>query len=164
MDPNTIRINNTIYSWLSTRFLIGPLPYVGIRAVDYEVTRERKKVRAARQDGTPLGWTAGVYDVKSLKLKMLKDTAAAFRTDCATILGGLGSVGDAEFPIGVQTVEQAVQALGMLPLTLTFSPCTVVCERESREEGNDEILVEFDLACLQCEENGLGLWSLQRSI
>ena len=164
MDPNFLRVNNTIYSWLSSRFLIGGLPYTGIVAIDYQVTRERKKVHAARPDGRALGWTAGKYDVKGLKIKMLQDTAFAFKTDCATILGGLGSIGDAEFPIMLQTIEQAVQALGMLPTTKNFYPCTVTGEHEAREEGIEEALVEFEFMCLNMDENGLSLASVQRAI
>lgn len=164
MDPNTLRVNNTIYSWESTRYLIGGIPYTGIVATDYEVTRERKKVWAARQDGRGLGWTAGKYEVKSLKIKMLQDTAFAFKSDCAGILGGVGSVGDAEFPIMIQTVEQAAQAIGLLPTTKNFYPCTVVGEVEAREEGIDELLVQFTLMCMNMDENGLTLASLQRQL
>lgn len=161
--PDFIRVNNTRYSWTSTRHLVDGQPFEGLVAVDYEQKRERKIVYANRQDGTSVGWTSGKYSVPSFKAKFLKESAFAFKATLAAgglISPGLGSYGDAEWTFMLQCVEPVV---GAIPLTMLASPCTVIGDRESREEGMDELLVEFDIACLSLIENGIPLWSIARA-
>jgi hypothetical protein len=157
--PDFIRLNHTRYSWTSSRTIVEGIPVDGIVAIDFEETRERKIVYSNRQDGTPVGWTSGKYAVKSFKMKMLKEYAAVFKEAIAIL--GAGSIGDAEWTLGLQCVEPVI---GAIPITLVATPCTIVGRRDSREEGVDELLEEFDLAVLQLIEGGTPLWSLVRSL
>lgn len=157
--PDVIRINNTIYSWTSCRFLIDGQPWTGVVALDTEQKRERKVVHAARQDGRPLGKTSGKYSVPSTTLKMLKDSADALTT-YLTVLG-LGSYGDAEFTIMVQAIEPVI---GAVPLSMILSVCTIDGEKDGHEEGIDELLTEFEVGVLSATKNGKQLWSAIRGI
>lgn len=157
--PDFLRVNNTRYSFASSRTLVDALPQSGVVGVDYEESRETKIVYSNRQDGTPVGWTSGKYAVKSFKKKLLAEDAFTFETYLAA--KGAGSVGDAEFMIGLQLVEPV---LGAIPITTVATPCKVTSRRMSREEGVDELVKEYDLAVLQMIEGGLPLWSLVRSL
>lgn len=159
-DPNLVRINNTVYSWSSTRLVINGDPWEGLKAVEYEQKRERKLVHAVDPAGRPKGWTSGKYSVPTLKLKFLKDSAAALKTELAAI--GAGSYGDAEWTMILQCTEPVLPP--NLPITLTANPCTIIGARESREEGVDELVEEFDVMCLNLLENGLAMWSSARVI
>lgn len=157
--PDVIRVNSTIFSWTSCRFLIDGQPWTGIVALDYEQKREKKVVYAAQQDGTPLGKTSGKYSVPSCSMKMLRDSADAL-TDYLT-LTGLGSYGDAEFTILVQAIEPVI---GAVPMTAILATCTIDGKKDGHEEGVDELLTEFEIGALSVTENGKQLWSLQRSL
>jgi len=154
-----VRVNNTRYSWNSTRFLVEGAPTKGLVALDYSQKRERKTVYGAQQDGTPLGFTAGKYSVDSMTMKFLKEWSQTF-TDVLTAIG-LGSYGDAEFTFLCQVVEPI---LGSPPITVVGSPCVVVGKKDSYEEGVDELVDEFEILCLQLTENGKTLWSKVRGI
>ncbi len=157
--PDVIRINHTLYSWTSCSFKIDGQPWKGVLSLDYEQKRERKVVYAANQDGTPLGKTAGKYSVGGVSLKMLRDSADALTT---YLTGkGLGSYGDAEFGILIQTVEPVI---GSIPLTASLEVCTIDGKKDAHEEGVDELVTEFDIGCLQMTENFKRLWSVTRGL
>jgi hypothetical protein len=157
--PDRIRIGHTIYSWTSCRFQIDGQPWKGVVAMDWEQKRERKVVYDAQPDGRPIGKTAGKYSVSAFTMKMLRDSATALKEYLTAT--GLGSYGDAEFSITVQTVEPA---LGLVPTTWVASVCTIDGEKDGHEEGIDELLTEFEIGCLSLKENGLQLWSLTRGL
>lgn len=157
-DPNLIRVNNTIYSWTSSRLLINGDPFEGLKAIDYEQKRERKVVHAADKAGRPKGWTSGKYIPPLVKMRFLKDSAAALKAELAAL--GAGSYGDAEWLFLLQCLEPVLPP--NLPITITAQPCCIVGTREAREEGSDELLEEFDVQTLNLLENGLALWSLAR--
>lgn len=158
-DPNLVRLNNTVYSWNSTRFTVNGDPYTGgLVAVEWAQKRERKLVHAGDPAGRPKGWTSGKYSVPTLKFKFLKDSGAALRAELA--LTGAGSYGDAEFVFTLQCIEPVVPP--NIPIILTGNPCTITDVHEAREEGIDEIVEEWDVMCLNLLENGLALWSLAR--
>lgn len=155
----SLRVNRTVYSWTSSRTRIDGAPYTGIVSIDYEQKRDVKVVWAERQDGTALGWTSGKYSVPAVTMKMLKTTSDSFTTQLT--VKGLGSYGDAEFPLVVQCVEPLS---GAQPLTAILAPCRVVGKKDAYEEGIDELLDEYTLACLAVTENGKRLWSAIRGI
>ena len=160
--PDILRVNATLYSWTSCRFLVDSQPWEGLVAVDYEQKRERKIVYAARQSGTPLGWTAGKYSVPTFTMKFLKDSYNAltdYLTTGGSISPGNGSYGDAEWSFMLQTVEPVI---GAVPMTRVCYPVTIIGEKESHEEGVDELVTEVELACLRMYVNGKQLWSAQR--
>lgn len=157
-DPNLIRVNNTIYSWTSSRLLINGDPGEGLKAIEYELKRERKVVHAADKAGRAKGWTSGKFIPPIVKMRWLKDSAAAFKAELAA--SGAGSYGDAEWLFLLQCLEPVLPP--SLPITITAQPCTIVGVREAREEGSDEILEEWDVLCLNMLENGLALWSYAR--
>lgn len=159
--PDLVRVNNTVFSWTSSRFLVDGSPMEGFVACDYEQKRERKIVHAARQQGTPLGWTSGKYSVPTCKIRILKENSQAFKQQLLLNPTALGSYGDAEFTMLIQAIEPTI---GSLPITVAAAPCAVIGEREAREEGIDELVDEYDLAVLEMSTNGLVLWSLQRLV
>jgi hypothetical protein len=157
--PDVVRVNQTLYSWNSTDHAIDNFPYEGIVGVNYEQTRKRKVVYAARKQGTPLGYTAGKYEVPSFTLKALKDTAEAI-TDYLTEIGE-GSYGDAVFQylLGVSEPDAADA-----PIKVSMEYCVVQGKKDVYDEGIDELVTEFDLATLLIVENSKQLWSAVRSL
>lgn len=156
---DTVRVNNTRYSWTSSSWSTFGVPTLGIVAWDFEETRERDIVYSNRQDGTPVGMTSGKYAVKGCKVKFLKEYGYRWRQQLA--IAGAGSYGDAEFPFGAQLVEPV---LGAIPITLVAWPCTVGARRASLEEGITAAVEEYDLTVLQLIEGGIPLWSIVRSL
>jgi hypothetical protein len=158
ISSQIVRINHTVFSWTSCRFLIDGQPWAGLVSVDYEEKRERKVVYAGRQDGTPLGWTAGKYSVPSFTMKFLKASWNDL-TDYLTVTG-LGSYGDATWNFLLQTVEPVI---GAVPITRIGDPCVVIGAKEAHEEGIDELVTEVEVGCLAMLVNGKRLWSAVRA-
>jgi len=158
-----LRVSNTILSWTSTKLLMNGAPFEGVVSIDYEQTRERKKVWGARRNGRALGWTSGKHEVKGLNVRMLVDSFDVLTTLLTPI--GLGSYGDAEFPILLQAEEPVIPLPGSTPvLSVLFSPCAIVGEKEARQEGIDELLVDVAIDCLFLTKNGKSLASIVRSL
>jgi hypothetical protein len=160
---DVLRVNNTVYSWNSTQFLIAGAPYTGILSVSYGQKRERKKVWGARRDGRPLGRTAGKYDPGPVKMTMLADTFDVMTT-LLTVLG-LGSYGDAEVPILIQIAEPGIPLPGSPPvLTTAISFATITDVEDTKQEGTDELVKEVTWDVMQILENGKSLQSIVRAI
>lgn len=152
-----IRINNTVYSHNSCAWKFDAIPYDGIQGFDFEQKRERKIVYGARKSGRPIGWTAGKYSVPPIRLVMLKASGDRLTTQMTT--KGLGSYGDAEFNITLQAVEP-----GGVPITTICEPCCITGKKDTTAEGVEELLTEFEIACLAITENGKRLWSVLREL
>jgi hypothetical protein len=152
-----LRLNSTILSWQSSQFSIMGVPYEGLLSIDFEQARERKIVKGMRRDGTPLGKTSGTYSVKGLTVRFLPDTYDLITTQLTAL--GLGSYGDAEFPIIFQYVEPL-----KLPQTIIWTGCTIDGEKDGLAEGIDEAGVDVTIGALTCVRNGKFLYSLQRLI
>lgn len=160
---DTVRINNTIISNTSCLFRAAGVPYEGILALDFEQTRERKKVWGSRRNGKALGRTSGKYEAKDATLTMLADSYDVL-TDALTLLGG-GSYGDAEFPFIAQYLEPSPGIAGsILPITIALQDCAIVGEKEGYAEGIDEKVVEVTLSVMAITKNGKILYSALRSI
>jgi hypothetical protein len=158
MAVDSVRLNGTIYSWLSCEFTIDGQEYEGFTDVEYEQKRERKVVFAARRDGTPLGKTAGKYTVPTLTFKVLRATAKMIKE---YLTGeGNGSYGDAVFSFGLSVYEPDVNDT---PITVIFDTCTWDGEKAGQSEGVDELLTEITIGCLAITENQMQLWSALRS-
>lgn len=155
-----IRVNSTIFSWNSTSMKIALTPYNGIMSIDYEEKRERKVVYGMKRDGKPLGKTSGKYSVPSVSLKMLRTTWEKLSTDLTVL--GLGSIGDAEFPMLFQAYEPVLTT--DLPQTVLFENCTIDGIKHSHAEGTDELTTELEIGCLQLTQNGKRLWSVVRGL
>lgn len=162
--PDVVRIGQTIYSATSTLFKLDNQPYTGIVAADWEVKRERKIVYAARQDGLPLGITAGKFSVEAFTMKMLIDSFDSLTTYLTT--KGLGSYGDPPFAWSCQATEPLgdISAAGLIPITASSPYTWIVGHKDGYEEGVDARLVEVTLASLQMKSNGKQLWSALRSL
>lgn len=170
-DPNLVRINGTPYSWNSCAHFYQGLPYKGIVGVDYEETREVKIVRGAQQDGRPLGITAGVYEIKGLNWRLLRESAAALMADLTVF--GAGSFGDAEFNYTLQCFEppslSLPPSLPSLPTTTVITGCRITRVAEKAEVGTDELVTEIGASALYLVRffGGalpLQLWSSIRSL
>lgn len=152
-----LRVNNTILSFNSFALKIDGVPYNGVLGFDYDQKRERKVVHAAKRDGTPLGKTSGKYHVEPITLTMLRDSADKLTTQLTT--KGLGSYGDAEFVLIAQYIEPLQP-----PITVIGVGCTIDGEKDTNQEGVDELLTEFTIGCLRLVKNGKSLASLVRAI
>jgi hypothetical protein len=153
------RVNKTIYSANSCDFKIALAPFLGITTFDWEQKRERKLVHAMRRNGTPLGKTAGKYSVANVGFTMLAATYDRL-TDLLTPLG-LGSYGDAEFPILI-TINEPGQPVP--PIVIAIADCSIVNEKETVAEGIDELLVEVDILASTLTRNGKQLWSFVKGL
>ena len=159
-DPNLVRVNNTLYGWNSSRLTIDGDPFTGgLVAIEHAQKRERKLVHAGSPNGRPKGWTSGKYSVPTLKMRFLKDSAAALKASLAVL--GAGSWGDAEFTFTLACIEPVLPP--NLPILLVGNPCVITDSHEAREEGIEELVEEFDIMCLNLLENGTPLWSVVRS-
>lgn len=152
-----VRIGNNVHSHNSCSWKFDLVPYDGINAFDFDEKRERKIVYAAKKSGTPLGWTAGKYSVPPVRLVMVRESATRLLQQMT--LKGLGSYGDAEFNITLSIAEPL-----KLPITHVFDPCCIVGKKNTTAEGVEELLTEFEIACLKITENGMRLWSVLREL
>lgn len=156
------RLNNTIYSATSCSWSIALAPFVGITALNYSEKRERKLVHASRKDGTPLGMTSGKYSVDSLSVTMLRSSFQRL-IELLTPLG-LGSYGDAKFPIVATYSEPLASISGVLPITIAIEGCRITGAKDSYAEGIEELVTEVDMMALALTRNGLRLWSVVNGI
>lgn len=154
-----IRVNNTILSWNSFSLKVDGIPWNGILGFDYEQKRERKVVYGARRDGRALGKTSGKYSVPTCTLTMLRDSWDKLSTYLTA--KGLGSYGDAEFVFASQYIEPVP---GSLPITVIGTGCTIDGEKDTNQEGIDELVTELTIGCLSIIKNGKTLASLVRGV
>lgn len=152
------RLNGTPYSATSCSWNIALAPFVGITALNYSEKRERKLVHASRKDGTPLGMTSGKYSVDACSFTMLRSSYQRL-IEILTPLG-LGSYGDAEFPIVATYSEPKALLAGVLPITIAIQGCRITGVKDSYQEGIDELVTEVDLMAMAITRNGLRLWSV----
>lgn len=151
-----VRINNVPFSWTSCLFLLDRLPVIGFTKVDLKEKRDRKAVRGSTQDGKPLGFTDGRYEVSGLSLVMLRQSWDAITT-YATQQTGTPSFGDWIFALTVQVSEPAV--LGINPITSTVSGCRFGEPQNAHEEGIDELLTAVECVAEFATHDGKRLWS-----
>lgn len=152
------RLNSTPFSATSCGWLIAGAPFVGITALSYGQKRERKKVWGSRRDGTALGMTSGKYDVDNPSITMLRSSYQ--RLIELLTLPGLGSYGDAIFPIVATYSEPQASLAGVPPIVVLIEGCRIVSEKDSYAEGIDEQVTELELAAMSVTRNGLRLWSV----
>ena len=152
------RLNDVPYSATSCSWFIAGAPFIGITALSYSEKRERKLVHASRKDGTPLGITSGKYSVDALSMTMLRSSFQRL-IELLTPLG-LGSYGDARFPLIATYSEPLATAAGVLPVTIDIQGCRITGVKDSYQEGIDELVTEVDMMALALTRNGLRLWSV----
>jgi hypothetical protein len=156
-----LRLNTAIYSWDDCLFMIDNQRITpagnpwNIVALDYEQKRERKVVYTNRRSGRPRGKTRGKYSVPSCSLKLL--VAQAVELEQYLQQQGVGSFGDAEFILTIQISTPGI--IGAVPITIIAEGCTIDDEKQSHEEGIDEIVTELEIGVLTISRNGLKLWS-----
>jgi hypothetical protein len=154
------RLQGTIYSGKSAEFDYGQGPVEGVLKAGGEAKRTRKIVYGSRRDGQPLGKTAGKFEPGSLTIAMLATTAKQFEAYLATTGGGQGSIGDPTFALTVSLYEPDITNDD--PITWSFGGVTVESQKESWDEGIEEIVTEYTLQFLQNPRNGNVLWSIIR--
>jgi hypothetical protein len=152
------RLNDTPYSMTSCAWTIAGAPYIGITALDYDDTRERKLVHAGRRDGTPLGLTSGQYKVGDVSITMLRSSAQRLIESLSAL--GLGSFGDARFPITATYSDPFATSRGVLPIVVVIDGCAVTGVKESYATGIDELVTQLTIQALTLTRNGFRLWSL----
>jgi hypothetical protein len=154
------RLNDVPYSATSCSWTIALAPFVGISALSYSEKRERKMVYGSRRDGTPLGITNGRYSVDSISMTMLRSSFQRL-AELLTPLG-LGSIGDARFPIIATYSEPLASLSGVLPITI--AGCRITGIKDSYQEGTDELSTEVEMMAMALTRNGLRLWSVVNGI
>lgn len=152
------RLNGTPFSMTSCSWNFALAPFVGVTALNYSQKRERKIVHASRRDGTPLGMTNGKYMVDALSFTMLRSSYQRL-IEILTPLG-LGSYGDAEFPIIATYSEPKALLAGVLPITVAIAGCRITGEKDAYAEGIDELVTEVDCMAMAVTRNGARLWSV----
>jgi len=161
-DVVLTRINGTPYSATSCGWLIALSPYVGITKFSYADKRDRKIVHASRKDGTPLGITSGKYMVDACSITMLVASFDILTTQLTAL--GLGSYGDAVFPIVATYSEVAAQLQGVAPIVTMIDGCRITGVKESYDEGIDEKVVDVDFMAMAITRNGKRLWSVVNGV
>lgn len=156
------RLNDVIYSATSCSWNIALAPFVGITALSYSEKRERKLVHASRKDGTPLGMTGGKYSVDSVTITMLRSSFQRL-IELLTPLG-LGSYGDAKFPIVATYSEPLATVNGVPPIVITIDGCRITGVKDSYQEGVDELVTEVEIQAMSLTRNGLRLWSVVNGV
>jgi hypothetical protein len=163
-----VRVNDSIYSWNSCRFILGLTPYIGVKSLDFADSIDAPLVYAARRDGVPLGTPSGKYAVGDVKLVMLRDSADAWTSELALLapaFGGLpGDVGVTRFPIVVQVSEVVPSLVGLPIQTSVLETCRIIGQHEAQDEGTGELVTEFTIRALQLTRNGKRLWSAARTL
>lgn len=152
------RLNDVPYSATSCSWTIAGAPFIGITALSYSEKRERKLVFASRRDGTPLGITSGKYSVDALSITMLRSSFQRL-VEVLTLVG-LGSYGDARFPIVATYSEPLASLVGVIPITALISGCRVTGVKDSYSEGTDEAVTEVEMMAMSLTRNGTRLWSV----
>ncbi len=152
------RLNDVPFSATSCSWNIALAPFVGITALNYSEKRERKLVHASRRDGTPLGMTSGKYSVDSLSMTMLRSSFQRL-VEVLTLVG-LGSYGDARFPIIATYSEPLALAAGVLPVTIDIAGCRITGVKDGYQEGIDELVTEVEMMAMALTRNQLRLWSV----
>lgn len=156
---DVVRVNNSIWSYHSARFLIDGNPTEGIVALDFEDELEPRIIESNLQDGLPLGMSGGRYRVGLFPMRMLSDSAVALKRYLATkgtTTEGIGSY-SATFDLGVQLAGR--DAADLKPSTTALVSCRIVAEAQELEEGIDEALTEFRVACLGITRDGVSLYN-----
>lgn len=156
------RLNDVPFSATSCSWNIAGAPFIGITALAYSEKRERKLVHASRKDGTPLGMTSGKYSVDSVSMTMLRSSFQRL-VELLTVLG-IGSYGDARFPIVATYSEPLASLAGVPPITVLISGCRVTGVKDSYSEGIDEAVTEVEMMALTLRRNGSQLWSVVNGI
>lgn len=156
---DVVRVNNRIWSWTSTRFLVDAEPTEGVVAIDFEDELEPRIIESNIQDGLPLGMSGGRYRVGAFPLRMLTDSAKSLKTYLAAkaVTSGLGSYGEAVFNLGVQL--NALDSANYAPSTTALVSCRIIGDRQVHEEGTDEIVTELRCACLAITRDGVSLYN-----
>ncbi len=156
---DAIRINKTTWGWSSVLFSVDGQSSDGLVAADWEEQLEARVVPSNVQDQTPLGMSQGVYRVGRFPLRMLADSARAFKNylqaKAATVPSG--SYGQATFDMVIQL--SGADAPDLTPTTTAFSTCRVVGEKRVHDQGAGAAVTEFAIACLAIAQDGTSLFN-----
>lgn len=164
-----LRVNDSIYSWTSCRFVIiplvagvptAPIPFEGLTAVKYEDAIEMKLVHGMRRNGRPLGTTQGKYVPGLCSISILRDSVDILQTLLSAF--GFGSLGDARFHASLTVSEPTVGPLPA-PIVTMLETCRITKLTDDQQEGTEELITVAELQPLSVTRGGKRLWSVQRS-
>jgi hypothetical protein len=148
-----VRFNDFVYSWHSSLFKFDNVPAKGIIGVNYEQRLDVTLLASNRQDGEPLGMSAGAYSVPGFTIRALRSTAQSILEVMAKKSPDGRSYGVPFFSFLAQVSESGQRAI-----TASAPECRIVGKRDFFDEGVDELVTEFTIAALTLSENGLRLW------
>lgn len=155
---DTVRVNNTIWSWNSARFTVDGNTTEGLVALDYEDELETRTIESNIQDGLPLGMSGGRYRVAAFPMRLLSDSAKVLKSYLAgkSASQGIGSY-SATFNFGVQLSGR--DAGDFQPSSTSLASCRIIGECQVYEEGIDELLTEFRIGCLAITRDDESLYN-----
>jgi len=155
--PDVIRIQSQLYNWNSSLTKFDNQPWPGVLEFSWSEKLDIKTVYSQTQNGRPVGGTSSKYEVDSMKVKMLRDSADAFLRYLAAKPPFVGSYGRTEFTTNLTVSEPLLP--GVFPISMTAGVCRVRGKSQSHAEGTDELVTELDLWCRGIVESGITLYT-----
>jgi hypothetical protein len=151
---DNVRINGNLYSWSSTIFKIGGVPYTGLSEISWGQKRTRTKAYGMGKSARPRGRTGGKVEFDNLKVKFMKDTAQVVRKQFAALSDDGKSYGNADsLPASLQYVDGNDE-----PITVEFDDLAVAVEGSSEKEGADPSMEDWEFDIMGIRVNGLSLY------
>lgn len=155
-DEIQTRLNDVPFSANSCSWNIAGAPYVGITSLAYGQKRDRTIVAASMPGGVPAGITSGDYKVEGLSITFLRSAYQRLIVQLSVL--GLGSYGNAIFPIVAKYSDVQAQLRGEKPIVITIIGARICGEKDSREANTEALVTEVELMAMSLTRNGLRLW------
>lgn len=149
---DSARINGNTYSWSSVTLKVDGDRYFGITAIGYGDSRERSKAYGMGRHHAPRGRGAGKYGTDPCTATMYKDTFDAFLAALAVAATDGKSVGNVQFQIVVQYVENDIS------ITDEIEDCVLTKFAAKAEENPDSLMVELEIDCMRIRWGGKTLF------
>jgi hypothetical protein len=133
------RVSGFMFSRTSVSTLVDGVPYTGINEINVEESREGEYVYGQRTDGTPLGYTSGLYTPGAFTFKASVDSGEMICQQLS--IPGLGSFGNYAFTFILEIFENP-----LLPsLTLTINKVKI--EKRKFAVGTDAAGLMYEFEC-----------------
>ncbi len=155
------RLQGTILSGRSVKVNVyGAGTYDGWFGLGYADERDREEVTGSRQDGLPIGMTAGKYVPGAFTLKFAETTAQLIKEGLAALDPNGISYGDARFTCTFSLSEADI--VNAPVILYTFGLCAVVSDKLDADNESKALIHEFGIKYIAADQNGLTLFSSQQ--
>jgi hypothetical protein len=146
-----LRVGNFMFSRTSCRILLGGIPYTGVLDISWEESREGELQYGQRTDGTPLGYTSGLYTPGALTWKMYVDSGEMFLQQLTVL--GFGSFGSVSFPFIIEISESAENP----SMTFAFNGVKIEKRKLAVPTDTSGLMYEFEAKYLSAGVVGAGM-------